>query len=439
MQIPVRRAALTAALLLCFVQAESRQLTFEEARSMALSNSYIIKSYKAQEDAARFQKDQAIGSLLPQVSLSQTIMKTDEPGNAAFAMMRQGRFDMPYFTGQLADPDTVTNYTTKLQVVQPVFMQGQIVFGIKQASRAYDASRMQTERVTQSTLFNLHMAFYGLALAEKAKEVACQSYDRTAKYYKTAKDFYTNGLIVKSDLMVSESYLLMNEQAMKEAERQHQVAMSQLQRLIDSDETIQVVWSSPDMEFSEDLDKYTKEGLAKRQDLIAMENYLKASGYENTKAKTAFLPSVYLFADYQRSDEDFMGDNGSGTTYGVQADLNLFKGFGDFNKVRETKSKYYALLHQIADKKLEIKSEIKNSFYGVITASKQIEASRKRVEAAQSALTITENRFNEGLSKVTELLDREVDLKQAELSLYMSEYQLIVEKAGLHLAAGDLK
>ncbi|WP_277657189.1 TolC family protein [Seleniivibrio woodruffii] len=439
MRIPMRGFTLSLILLFAAAQAQAVSLTFAQAKDMALKNSYVIKSYKAGEEAAGYVKDQAIGAFLPTLSLHQTLMKTDEPGNAAFATARQGRFDMNYFTNNMANPDRVTSYTTQVQVMQPVFMQGQIYFGVKQADMAYQASRMETERATQFTLYNLHMAFYGLALAEKALDTARHSYERTERYYRTAKDFFNNGLIVKSDLMVSESYLLMNEQAVKEAEKQHAVATSNLQRLLDTDEPIKVVWTTPELEFSEDVAKYTALGLSERQDLIAMQNYLKSAEYENKKAKSAFLPSVYLFADYQRNDDKFFGDNGNGTTYGVQADLNLFKGFSDHNKVGETKSRQLSLMHRIADKKLEIKSEIKNSYYGVIAASKQIEASKKRVEAAFAALTITENRFNEGLSKITELLDREVDLKQAELSLYMSEYQEIVEMAGLHLAAGNLK
>lgn len=437
MRFPVRGFTLSLALLFA-AQAHAASLTFAQAKEMALKNSNVIKSYKADEEAAGYVKNQAVGSYLPNISLHQTLMKSDEPGTAAFATAKQGRFDMNYFMNNMANPDTVTTYTTQVQVMQPIFMQGQIYYGIKQADKAYQASRMQTERATQFTLYNLHMAFYGLALAEKALDTANHSYERTKRYYRNAADFFNNGLIVKSDLMVSESYMLMNEQAVKEAEKQHAVAMSNLQRLLDTDEPVRVVWTTPELEFSGDISKYTDTGLKKRQDLAAMQKYLDSAGYETKKAKAALLPSVYLFADYQRNDDKFLGDNGNGTTYGIQADMNLFKGFGDYNKIAETKSRQISLMHQISDKKLEIKSEIKNSYYGVIAASKQIEASKKRVEAAQTALAITENRFNEGLSKVTELLDREVDLKQAELSLYISEYQEIVEKAGLHLAAGDL-
>ena len=439
MQISLRRLIIALAVLTTATIANAQPMEFDEAKSIALSNSNMIKSYQAKEKSASYRHMQAVGGYLPKVSFSQTYMKTDEPANAAFGKMAQGRFDMPYFGTQLPNPDDVTNHQSKIQIMQPIFMNGQIMFGIKQAKEAYNASKFETERVRQFTLFNLHRAFYGLALAKKAMDVVSHSYDRTERYYNTAQDFYKNGLIVKSDLLVSESYLLMNEQAVKEAEKQHAVATSQLQRILGTDEAIEIIWTDPKLSFEEDIDKYTSAGLKDRQDLTAMKKYSRVTGLESTKSKVAFLPSVAVFADYQRNDNKLFGQNGEGYTMGAQMNLNLFNGFSDYNKVRETKSAHYSMMHQISDKKLEIKSEIKNAYYGVITSAKQIEASVKRVEAAQKALEITENRFNEGLSKVTELLDREVDLKQAELSLYMSEYHQIVEKAGLHLATGSLK
>jgi len=439
MRITLRFIGLSTLIFFNALSLSAKEMEFSEAKENLLKNSNMIKSYRAKEDAARYRKNMAIGGYLPKINLSHTYVRTDEPANAAFAKMAQGKFDMPYFMSQLPDPDKTTNHTSKIEIVQPLFMNGKIIFGIKQAKEAYSASRFETERVKQYSIFNLHRAFYGLALAEKALDVVRASYDRTAKYYKTTKDFYDNGLIVKSDLMVSESYLLMNEQSVKEAEKQHAVAMSQLQRLIDSDEDIQVIWTDPNLSFQGDIKKYMKTGLSNRQDLAAMERYAKTAGYETYKSGSNYLPSVALFANKQINDEKAFENSGEGTTVGAQINLNLFNGFSDYNKYQESKSNHYAMLHQIADKRLEIKSEIKNSYYGVIAASKKIEASIKRVEAAQSALQITDNRFNEGLSKVTELLDREVDLKQAELSLHMSEYELIVEKAGLHLASGILK
>ena len=83
--------------------------------------------------------------------------------------------------------------------------------------------------------------------------------------------------------------------------------------------------------------------------------------------------------------------------------------------------------------------EVKDGYYSVLTAQKQLEAAKKRVEAAREALQITENRFEAGILKVTDLLDREVEEKEAELGLYKSRYDLIVSDARLLFASGVLQ
>jgi outer membrane protein TolC len=426
-------------LLFSFSSAGAAGLGFEDGKALALANSRLIKAYDADADSAEYRRRQAVGGYMPQVTLSETWTETDEPANAAFSRMAQGRFDMDYFLNELPDPSgRITNYRTKLEVVQPILMNGRIFYGVKQADAAHRASLETAERIRQHIVFSFNKAFFGLALAEKALSTVKVSYGRTDKYYTMTRDFYDNGLIVMSDLLVAETYLLMNDQAVKEAEKNFAVASSQLQRLLDTDESISIIWEDPAFTFEEDLDKYINTALRSRQDLKAMLNREKAAGYEVSKSKGNYLPQLMLFADYQRNDDEFAGDSGEGYTFGAQMNLNVFRGGSDFYKVKEEKANHLALLHRIADKKLEIKSEVKEAYYAVLAAEKQLEAAKKRVESASNALDITENRFREGLSKITELLDREVDLRQAELSLYMSEYDLIVTKARLHFASGTL-
>lgn len=432
---------LIALILLFSASAQgAERLGYEQGKAKALSGSRLIKAYEAEAESAQYRRQQAAGGYLPQVTLSETWMNTDEPSSAAFAKMAQGRFDMQYFMNELADPsDRVTNYRTKLEIVQPILAGGQIHYGVKQADAVHRASLETAERVRQNTIYSFNKAFFGLALADKALSTVKVSYGRTEKYYAMTKDFYDNGLIVMSDLLVAETYLLMNDQSVKEAEKNLAVASSQIQRLLDTDSEIAVIWEDPGFGFEENADKYIALAGTERQDLKAMEQYAKTADYELEKSKSAFLPQAALFADYQRNDDELFGNNGEGYTFGAQISLNLFRGGSDYNKMRAEKANQLAMLHRIADKKLEIKSEVKEAYHSVLAAEKQLEAAKKRVQSAYSALEITENRFKEGLSKITELLDREVELRQAELSLYFSEYNLIVAKAGLHFAAGILK
>lgn len=422
-----------------FGSAYAEGLSFEQAKTLALQNSRMIKAYASALQASRYRYDQARGGYLPKLFLSETGMRTNEPGSAAFAKIAQGKFDMDYFMTEMADPDHVNNYETKIEVLQPVYMKGKIYFGIKQAKEMEKASTYTLERVKQQVIFNLTQAFYGKILADTALEVTRKSYTRTKEYYETSRRFYENGMLVKSDLLVAQSFLLMNEGAIREAERQVEITRSLLQRVLGTKKEVGGPWNMPAWGFREDLAYYLDLGLEKRQDLRAMERYLLINEYEMKKAKARLFPEVSVFASYAQNGEDLFGDDGDGYAVGARVRLNLFNGFSDFNHIREQKSRYESLQNKIEDKKLEIEVEVKDGFYSVLAAQKKLEAAKKRVEAAKEALQITQNRFKAGILKVTDLLDREVEEKEAELGLYKSQYDLIVSNAKLLFAAGLLQ
>ncbi len=413
-------------------------LNLEQAKKMAFENSQIIKAYKEKLKAAKYRKYQADGAYSPKLNITQNYVSTDEPANAAFMKMAQGRFDMNYFAMEMANPDRVDNFGTTISLIQPIFINGKIYFGRKQAIEMSKATEFEVARTSQYVLLNLHKAFYGLSLSKKALEVSKQSLERTKKYYDMTQEFLKNGMVVKSDVLVAESYYLLNEEAVKEAEKNYQVAMSQLQRLIDTDETVNVIWEEPEEFQLDDLDSYIATALNNRQDLQSLNSMLKITKFEVDKTKSKFLPSVALFANYKMNDTSFLGDAGTGTTYGVQLNWNIFNGFSDRNSYMEKKSEHLSLMHKIADYKLKIKSEVKDAYFSYIAASKKLDAIEKREEAAREALKITEARFKEGLAKVTDLLDREVELKQTELAVYMSKYNKLINKINLEFAIGTL-
>jgi outer membrane protein TolC len=139
------------------------------------------------------------------------------------------------------------------------------------------------------------------------------------------------------------------------------------------------------------------------------------------------------------NDENFLGDSGSGLTAGVMVKLNIFDGMSTVNKIKTNKSNHLSLIHKLNDKKLEIKTEVREAYYTYKASIERLNAMKKQVEAAYKALEITENRFKEGLAKITELLDREFEVKEAELKLAMAEYDVIVSKSELLFATGKIK
>ncbi|WP_041262249.1 TolC family protein [Flexistipes sinusarabici] len=415
------------------------QLNYQKGKEIVLKNNNLIQAYQEKVKSSNYRYYQAKGGYLPDINISETYTNTDEPATAAFSTMSQGEFDMNYFSNELADPDSVENYETKVEVLQPVFMKGKIYFGIKQASGMNDIAELTSERIQQKVIYNYTKAFFGMSLAEKALEVAKKSYERTKRYYLMTKNFYENGMVVKSDLMVAKTHLLKNESAISEARKQVEVAQSRLQQVLGIDEKVDIVWETPSFKTDKSLNKYLQTALSSREDLLALDERLNIAELETKKSKFNFLPEVSLFANYKWNESDFMNGGAEGATFGAKVSFNLFNGFADYNKVRENKSDYLYMLNMKQDKKRKIKSQVKNAYYSIKAARKKLQAAEKQVEAAYEALSITQNRFREGLVKITELLDREVDVRQAELNMYMAEYELITGRARLLLNSGILK
>ncbi len=120
----------------------------------------------------------------------------------------------------------------------------------------------------------------------------------------------------------------MNDQAVKEAEKQHAVAMSQLQRILGTDEAIEIVWTDPELTFEDDIETYTKKRTRKQAGPCRHEKNTHVSqGWKTLNPNLPsslpwlFLPTISVMI------KNMFGDNGEGYTFGAQASLNLFNGF----------------------------------------------------------------------------------------------------------------
>jgi len=114
------------------VELFAGELTFDQAKKMLLEKNGLVKAYTEELNASKFRLEKARSGFMPKLNITETFISTDEPGTAAFAKISQGNFT-PAYMFTMADPDRVKNFETKIEIVQPILMQGKIYFGFKQA------------------------------------------------------------------------------------------------------------------------------------------------------------------------------------------------------------------------------------------------------------------------------------------------------------------
>ena len=81
-------------------------------------------------------------------------------------------------------PEPMTNYNTRLSVMQPVFNGGKEYIGSTQAKLALDASIQDREWARQETVYKVIKSYSGLLLAKEYHKVALRSIETSAAHDK---------------------------------------------------------------------------------------------------------------------------------------------------------------------------------------------------------------------------------------------------------------
>jgi hypothetical protein len=104
-----------------FAQSAKVKLSLDEALKKARENNYEIKLAESEEDAMRADFNSSLAVFLPQITLSETFVRTNDPLNTFGLKLKQEIVSqMDFNPALLNDPDAIKNFNTKLEVKQPL-------------------------------------------------------------------------------------------------------------------------------------------------------------------------------------------------------------------------------------------------------------------------------------------------------------------------------
>ena len=173
-----------------------------QAIETALSSNPGLKAADAQIEAADAGVLRSASGFLPKVTLSETWSRTDNPLMVLGTKLNQEIVTPADFNpAVINNPGPMTNYNTRLSVMQPVFNGGKEYIGRTQAALARDASVQDRERTRQETIYNVVKAYYGLLLAKEYHKVALQSLETSEANVKLAEARFKAGAVLQSDLL----------------------------------------------------------------------------------------------------------------------------------------------------------------------------------------------------------------------------------------------
>ncbi|MEI6691703.1 MAG: TolC family protein [Chlorobium sp.] len=412
------------------------KLSLTDAISMARQNNSSIKASRSRIDQAEARVVQTRQSSLPKVTLSETLMVTNDPGAALVFKLQQSSIQATDFLPEkLNNPNVINDFNTSLQVTQPVY-NADAALGRTIALTAKKAEEHMAVRTEETISFQVSKVYYGLILARKNIEAVEQSIKTMQGHSNEAAKAFSAGLMTKSDKLSTEVRLselqeqkLMLHDAIKDA-------TDALKVMLHIDASVAIVPTDDLVVEGVVPERDDKTIQDNRADLKALETSRQIAGYQADMARASRLPRVNAFLQTNlHSDNIFSG--GSSWAAGMNVQWNIFDGMASSGRIQEAKAQEREAMYNYENTRNSSIAEVKKSIRSMKTAQARIAVARKSIEESKVSLDYIGAQYKTGMAMTFELLMREQANTYAKMRLNQAKYDLCVAKSELAYYRGN--
>jgi len=416
-------------------------LTLDQAIDMALRNNPGLKAADAQVEAADAGVLRSASGFLPKVTVSETWSRTDSPLMALGTKLNQEIVTPADFDPAVMNhPDPITNYNTRLVVMQPVWSGGKEYVGRKQATLAREASIQDRERARQEMVFNVIKAYYGVLLAKEYYQVAVQSLETTAATVTLADARYKAGAVLQSDLLRATVQRAEVQEMATRSQNSVKLAIAALNFAMGVPQGTEhdVIGALSTQDMKTGMDAMLDEAASKRPDLMSMELNRGNAEKSVTMARTDYLPSLNLMGQMDWNSDKLAGDEAKSWAVMAVLQWNLFDGLVTRSKVKEalaTSSRMRSLEEQTRS---AVQLQVRQAYYNLTASLDRIAATSSSVQEAEEGLRIVQKRYEVGMTTFVDVLGAENSLIRARTNVLQALYDNNIAQAELKLAVGTL-
>ena len=413
-------------------------LSLKDALQLSKDGNYELKLAQAEVDKMQADKNKSLAVFLPQVTLSETYVKTDDPLNVFGLKLKQKIVSMADFNPLLLNnPNDFKNYNTKLEVLQPLInLDG--FFGRNAAAEGLSALNFKKERTENYIDFMVKATYYQLVLTKNSLDVINQALNTAKANRKLIKDYFDEGMITKADYLRGEVYVANLESQKVEVENALQKVNDNLRVMLGLEKNVEIqptdTLSLPQIS-NTNFD--TKSVIENRSDIQAYSH--KVSSYKSMKLmnQMKFLPRLNAFGIYEYNDDKAFGNSAKNWMIGLNLQWNIFNGFQNVAAVQKSAAELDQAEIEYRKALTQGQNEIEEAFRDLETAKTKVVLGKTAAEQSDESLKITRDRYEKGLEKTTDLVNAQTAASGAHLNYLQAVYfynvsvfkiELMVEK-----------
>lgn len=422
-------------------------LSLAAALARAAEYSEEVRIARSQADQARAQVRGARSSALPQVDVGLGYNRTLR-SPMQFSLPEELFPDMgDAFSGLPFGQEHIWN--GGLTLSQTVYAGGRIRAGVEIARQGASAAELQAAETGADISLQVTEAYYGAVLAEEMVRIAEASLQQAEEHLERVQLQRRAGNVADLDVLRAEVERENLVPRVVEARNAHDLALSNLRRLLSYPADVELILSTPLRPPSGDglravslpsLDEAALE-LAQRGSVQAANAQVAMSQGQVTVARAQFRPTVALNANL--SQQAFPGDMLPGgddwrsdVSLGFQVRVPLFDGMRRNAELRSARSQVEQAVLRRSQVQEGIRLEYERAVRELDRAGAQIAARQRTSSQAEEVYRLTALRFQQGLATQLEVNDARFSLEQARANEVQAFHDYHVALARAERALG---
>ncbi len=443
-------AALAIAISFCLAprahaaEATRERISFKEALSLALSHNRVLRAAELSSAAAGHDVGVARGAMLPRLDALENYSNTNTPALVFANLLNQQDFGPNDFhIDRLNYPASFSNFQSMIRLTQPIFTGGRLWASLKASRDAADMAKWRAIRTRQETEFAVVQAYYGSVLLEERVGVLERALAAARAHREQADNMFRHGMVVKADVLRARVMEGTFEQERNVARNQLLTAWDALAHTLGTeDRRLAPLVNPPELArvapvTQPGLEDLVTKALSIRPELRIVQSQIDQAEQNLKIARADYLPTLSVSAAYENDSESLVRAGNSYSVF-VTGQLNLFDGLATSSRTAAAMERLSRARELEDDLRHAIALDVQRAYHALAAASENLGVARHNAAYASDAARILEDRYGSGLATNVEVLDSETERKQADMRLVEARVAVLVARAALKLASGQL-
>lgn len=417
-----------------------RVLTLEESKQLALQNNAKSKNSKLEIEASHQIQKSAFTNYFPNISAGGFVWNAQK----SLMEMEMKGGNLPVYDGNpvnLLNPTQFAYFPSStigllkkgtivyINVIQPIFTGGRIIYGNKLASLGEDVSELKNKMTEDEILLKTEEQYWLIVSLEEKFRTINKYEELLNRLLLQVEDAYKSGIVMKNDVLkvkLKLSEVQLNKSKLENGRKLAAMAFCQhIGISYDSSLVFKDELEISDLPQSYFVDK--NEALRKRVEYSLLEKSVEAEELQTKMKRGEYLPqaAIGISEMYMKFDES--KDRTFGMVYGTVS-IPISGWWSGSYELQERNIK-----EEIAENNFKNNSEllllqIEKAWQDLNDAYKQYLLSKESKTQAEENFKVNEDSYKNGISTVSDLLEAQALLQQTQDQLTEAKANYIVKK-----------